>query len=585
MPSTVTAPEAWTVLGNGAATQVGARAAGSWPTTKPLATYFVTVCAGPVRLRARRARRHPLGIHARASLRDAPRARGGRDARHHQGELRLLPRAVRDPLPVRGVPPGLRARVQRRRHGEPGLRDVPRHDHLPGRRGARRARCRAPTRSPTRWPTCGSATSSPCAGGTTCGSTSPSPSTCRTAPASTPPSSPTPGSTSTMARKGWGYAAERTPRPTRWPGAAARRASRAAGLRRDLLRQGRGRPAPADRPHRRRRVHRRGVGPPAQHSFGNGTLADFLGAMERASGRSLEAWSRAWLLTAGLDVISVDRESGEVHRAVPQAFPADRPHTLDVAGFAGGEEVFRVPVTLRGDGDGNVQGDGDARRAAARRRRGTAAELVVPNASDLTWATVALDPESLAAVPTALARVPDAQARAVVWIGLLDGVCLGGVDPRVLVRTFESAWPVEDNDSVLSRSTTACSQGSSRPSCHPMSSRRPSRWWPPRQPGCCGPRTPARPGRWWRLAPWPVPARTRRCCGPGPPARTAPRGSTAIPTSAGWPCATWPHGAWSTAVSSRPDVTTTTPCRAGSTPCSRRRRCRRRRPRSGPGPS
>ena len=42
----VTAPPRWQVLGNGAATQVGP---GRWELaeTKPLATYFVTVCAGP----------------------------------------------------------------------------------------------------------------------------------------------------------------------------------------------------------------------------------------------------------------------------------------------------------------------------------------------------------------------------------------------------------------------------------------------------------------------------------------------------------------------------------------------------------
>ena len=55
-------------------------------------------------------------------------------------------------------------------------------------------------------------------------------------------------------------------------------------------------------------------------------------------------------------------------------------------------------------------------------------------------------------IPTALATVPDVQARAVLWVALVDGVCLGTVDPRVLVRTFGEAWPAEDNDSVLTRS-------------------------------------------------------------------------------------------------------------------------------------
>ncbi|MEO5983517.1 MAG: ERAP1-like C-terminal domain-containing protein, partial [Pedococcus sp.] len=48
--------------------------------------------------------------------------------------------------------------------------------------------------------------------------------------------------------------------------------------------------------------------------------------------------------------------------------------------------------------------------------------------------------------------VPDPQARAVVWVSLIDGVCLGTVDPRVMVRTVGQAWPHEDNASILNRS-------------------------------------------------------------------------------------------------------------------------------------
>jgi aminopeptidase N len=64
---TVTAPTAWTVLGNGAATLL-APGRTALATTQPLASYFVTVCAGPwASVRAE----HdgiPLGIHARRSL-------------------------------------------------------------------------------------------------------------------------------------------------------------------------------------------------------------------------------------------------------------------------------------------------------------------------------------------------------------------------------------------------------------------------------------------------------------------------------------------------------------------------------------
>ena len=42
------------------------------------------------------------------------------------------------------------------------------------------------------------------------------------------------------------------------------------------------------------------------HAYGNAALADFLGAMERASGKDLQGWADAWLRTAGLDAISVE---------------------------------------------------------------------------------------------------------------------------------------------------------------------------------------------------------------------------------------------------------------------------------------
>ncbi len=63
----VHAPEHWSVVGNGAARRTGA---GRWElaTTPPLATYTVTVCAGPWVSRREEHDGIPLGLHARASL-------------------------------------------------------------------------------------------------------------------------------------------------------------------------------------------------------------------------------------------------------------------------------------------------------------------------------------------------------------------------------------------------------------------------------------------------------------------------------------------------------------------------------------
>jgi aminopeptidase N len=436
----VTAPEDWTVLGNGAATRV---APGRWElaTTHPLATYFVTVCAGPWASVRTEHDGIPLGIHTRASLREAlereaPQmlevTRAGFDYYHRLFGLRY-PFGEYHQVFV----PEFNAGAME----NPGC--VTLRDQYVFRGAATRDEVLSRTNTIThemahmwfgdlvtmRWwddlwlnesfaeymahRTCVEATEFEDA-----------------------------WVDSTMARKAWGYAAERAPSTHPVAGAEAPDAQTAlqdfdgisyakgAAVLRQLI------------AHIGDDAFIAGVSAYlAEHAYGNGTLADFMGFMERASGRDLAAWSDAWLLTAGVDVISVDPAEGVVHRLAPPAHPADRPHTLDVAGFDRGSEVFRVAVTV------------EQERTEVPDLRGATAELVVPNASDLTWATVTLDDRSVAAVPGVLAGVPDAQARAVVWIALVDGICLGRVDPRLMVETFAAAWPHEDNSSILTRTT------------------------------------------------------------------------------------------------------------------------------------
>ena len=55
---------------------------------------------------------------------------------------------------------------------------------------------------------------------------------------------------------------------------------------------------------------------------------------------------------------------------------------------------------------------------------------------------------TLDAVPDELLKIADTGARQVVWSSLLNGMALAAVDPRLVLRTFQSAWPVEDNQSL-----------------------------------------------------------------------------------------------------------------------------------------
>ncbi|WP_404350151.1 aminopeptidase N [Phycicoccus jejuensis] len=175
------------------------------------------------------------------------------------------------------------------------------------------------------------------------------------------------------------------------------------------------------------------------HAFGNGELAEFLDAMARAAGRDLDGWAQAWLRTSGADRLALRRD-GTLTRRAPADRPADRPHTLDVAAFDGDREVLRAEVVL----DGDTAGVGGVRELPAH-------ALVVPNAADLTWAEVALDEETLDGLLGGFSDVPDPLARAVVWTSLLGGMARAEVDPRLVVDLVESAWPREDDASVLTR--------------------------------------------------------------------------------------------------------------------------------------
>ncbi|MCB1300864.1 MAG: ERAP1-like C-terminal domain-containing protein, partial [Tetrasphaera sp.] len=247
---------------------------------------------------------------------------------------------------------------------------------------------------------------------------------------------------STMARKLWGHSAERSPSSHPVAGSPAQDAQTAlnnfdgisyakgsAVLRQLIAHIGDDAFVAGLRDHLQR------------NSFGNADLAGFLAAIERESGSDLSGWSHAWLETAGIDTLHVHQDTGRVTRSTPDRFAkVSRPHTFDIAGFTSGTAVFRVTGTID-----------RATRKWPELLAADRAEVVIPNASDLTWAVSGLEPESLANLPDALASIPDAQSRAVAWLALIDGMHEARIDPRLLMRTLTMAWPLESNGSILGR--------------------------------------------------------------------------------------------------------------------------------------
>ena len=442
----VTAPPEWIVLGNGAATRTGA---GTWvlATTKPLATYFFTVCAGPYVSVTTVHDGIPLGIHARASLRE-PLERQAEQmltitAQSFDYYHRLF--GIRYPFGEyhQVFVPEFNAGAME----NPGcvtLRDqyvfrgAMTHDEVL-------------TRSSTithemahMW--FGDLVTMQWWDDLWLNESFAEYMSHRTLSEATEFTDA--WVDSSMARKPWGYAAERMPSTHPVAGSPAPDAQSAlqnfdgisyakgAATLRQLI------------AHIGDAAFISGVAQYLRsHAYGNAALVDFLGAMERASGQDLQGWADAWLRTAGLDAVSVETVSDQgsiasatVRRTPPQAYPAARPHSIDVAGFTTGAEVFRVLTTVEED-------ETDLPELVGR----PAANMLVPNATDLTWATIKLDPATVAAAPAELSAVPQAQARAVVWTALIDGVALAEIDPRHLLAVMATCWAHESNQSIINR--------------------------------------------------------------------------------------------------------------------------------------
>ncbi|SNC63012.1 aminopeptidase N [Kytococcus aerolatus] len=261
-----------------------------------------------------------------------------------------------------------------------------------------------------------------------------------------------------IARKPWGYAAERSPSTHPVAGAPApdgdtalqnfdgiSYAKGASALRQLIAWMGDEAFVAGVRDHLTR------------HSYGNATLADFLGSMAAASGRDVDAWAAAWLETAGLDRLSVELtttddaegmpvvETATLVREQPQGVEGEapnRPHALTVTGWTDGDRAWSVDVEVEGDRTELPELVG---RPVPR--------LVVPNAADTTWATAVLDEDSLRTLPTQLPQVTDPGTRAMLWAAVVDAVAEARMDPRQQVALFAEAFPVETDASILTLSS------------------------------------------------------------------------------------------------------------------------------------
>jgi aminopeptidase N len=195
------------------------------------------------------------------------------------------------------------------------------------------------------------------------------------------------------------------------------------------------------------------------HRFGNATLADLLAALSGASGRELGGWAEAWLRQPQVNTLRVQVRRGDdgryaevaVVQTAPSGYPVLRPHRIgiglyDLPDEAGAPEPppGRTPARLRDRFEVDLDPAADQGRTVLTRLAGEpAARLLLPNDGDLTFAKIRLDPDSAAAVPALLPAMADPLARAVLWGETLDAVTDADRPVSALVGLAEAALPAE----------------------------------------------------------------------------------------------------------------------------------------------
>lgn len=166
----------------------------------------------------------------------------------------------------------------------------------------------------------------------------------------------------------------------------------------------------------------------AQHRFGNATMHDLFASWERTSGGvDLSGFVRDWLLTPGPDTLQLDRVAAVVRRTSPKAHPADRSHQLDVAVHRNGRWEVTSQVL-----------------AAAATPLDIGAAPVLLDVRETTWALTPPDAATMAALPQLAPRMDDPQLRASMWNSVRLGLFDGAVTSAAVADLLAAAPPIED---------------------------------------------------------------------------------------------------------------------------------------------
>jgi aminopeptidase N len=152
------------------------------------------------------------------------------------------------------------------------------------------------------------------------------------------------------------------------------------------------------------------------HAYANAEFVDLMTALEKSSGRELDAWAKEWLQTSGVNTLSPEFELAAngsyaafgVRQTAADEYPTLRRHRLGIGLY---DEQDGHLIRRR-----NIEVDIEGELTSVEELVGEQQpDLLLLNDGDLTYAKIRLDERSLSTVVHGLRKLDDSLARALCW--------------------------------------------------------------------------------------------------------------------------------------------------------------------------
>ena len=195
----------------------------------------------------------------------------------------------------------------------------------------------------------------------------------------------------------------------------------------------------------------------AKHAYKNTELSDLITELQAASGKDLTAWVATWLRTAGVNtlrpVITLDGDkyaSVAVKQEVPPMPVGSkelRPHRL----FIGLFDIAGTALVRRESIEVDIAGELTEVKALAGKK---AADLLLINDHDQTYAKLRFDDRSVATMKKYLGQLDDSLARGLIWASLWDSTRDGELAASDYIEIALNALKGESDISMIAATFT-----------------------------------------------------------------------------------------------------------------------------------